>query len=128
MHLVVNALMAIGTSAADRPDLAVLPLGTDNDYARTLAVPLHAGQALALIGRGIRRVMEVIRVECAEEAPCFAINLCSGGFTADMREALTDERKDRWGALAYLMAGAETLPNRTTYRVQLAYDDGPSEA
>lgn len=127
VHLIANALMGVGSSADDRPTLAVLPLGTGNDYARTLAVPLDPKEALSLIALGERRTVEVIRIEAEGSAPCYAINVCSGGFTAEMLDALTDERKERWGAFAYLLAGAETLPTRTVYRVQLTCDDGPPE-
>jgi diacylglycerol kinase (ATP) len=67
----------------------------------------------------------MIRIDAAEGSACHAINLGSGGFTAELRDALTDERKAQWGPLAYLIAGAATLPNRATYRVRLTCEDRP---
>jgi diacylglycerol kinase (ATP) len=128
VHAVANALLAEGTSADDRPALAILPFGTGNDLARTLAVPFDPKAALALIASGARRHLEVIALRAPSDAPCYAVNVVSGGFAADMRERLHDGLKKRWGPLAYLIAGLETLPSATVYRLRLRRDAGPEES
>jgi diacylglycerol kinase (ATP) len=124
VHAAANALMAVDAPPAERPALAVLPFGTGNDLARTLAVPLDPTEALALIGYGQRRFLDLIHICPTEGGACYAINVAAGGFTADMRERLHSGLKKRWGPLAYVIAGLETLPNATVYNVRLRRDGG----
>lgn len=61
IHEVVNGLMA--RDAAARPQLGVIPLGSGNDYARTLGMARNdVGAALAQIVRGTARPVDVGRV------------------------------------------------------------------
>ena len=47
IHEVVNGLMA--RPADDRPQLGVIPVGSGNDYARTLGVPAKVDRACDLL-------------------------------------------------------------------------------
>lgn len=61
IHEVVNGLMV--RDAAARPQLGVIPLGSGNDYARTLGMARNdVGAALAQIVRGTARPVDVGRV------------------------------------------------------------------
>ena len=53
-----------GLRAADLP-LAILPLGTTNELARTLAIPSDLAQACALIAEGVLRPIDAGRVNGA---------------------------------------------------------------
>lgn len=127
VHAVANALLEAGPTAEARPVLAVLPFGTGNDLARTLAVPLDPYAALALIDHGERRVLDLIHICPTEGGACYAINLASGGFTAEIRDRLDDGLKKRWGPLAYAIAGLQMIPDATVYDVGLRCDDEPEE-
>ena len=131
VHLVANGLMKAGTTAATRPVLGVIPLGTGNDLARTL--DLDAGlspvEAVDAIRRAPVRTLDLIRVSHRDDhdATDYAVNVCAGGFSGTVDEVMTDELKSTWGPLAYLVGAVKALPEIETYDTRVAWDGGPEE-
>jgi lipid kinase YegS len=97
---VVNGLAAAGGTAA----LAVLPLGTANDFARGLGIPPAMDAALRVAAEGARECMDVARVN----RRCF-INVSTGGFGAAATRSADPGFKRYLGPLAYLVRGARQL-------------------
>jgi lipid kinase YegS len=100
LNQVVNGLAAAGTRTA----LAVLPLGTANDFARTLKLPDDLAGALRLSAEGGTEEVDVARVN----RRCF-INVSTGGFGAAATQEASRSVKRRLGVLAYVLNGARTL-------------------
>jgi diacylglycerol kinase (ATP) len=121
IHTVVNVL----AGHIDRTRLGILPLGTGNDRARTLAIPTDPLRAVEVLAGGIERRIDLIRVESAGRM-LHCVNVAAGGFSGQMQELLTDDVKAWWGPLAYLRGAANVLPNLTDYDTTLRLDDGPA--
>lgn len=117
---------ATGLATANRrTTLAVVPLGTGNDFCRTMAIPLEALSAIELLRAGTPRDVDVIRVEGTPRD--YLINAATGGFSGKVAAEVTSELKAAWGPLAYLRGALGPVTDPPTYHVTLRYDDGPPE-
>ena len=120
---VVNGMMP-GERAAT---LGIIPLGTGNDLARTLALPNDPRDALALVLADGHRPIDVIKATSGDRT-VYGINAAAGGFTGQVNEIMTSEMKATWGPLAYLFGAASALPDLRDYHTRIALDDEPEEA
>lgn len=120
---VVDGLAAGGARAR----LGILPLGTGNDLARALAIPLDVDAAVATLAEGNERTIDLIEVRASGAAPTLAANVAAGGFSGRVDEEMTAEAKDRWGTLAYVLGAMKVLPDLSGYRTTIAWDDGEAE-
>ena len=104
----------------DKP-LAVLPLGTANDFARTLGVPADAIEAAetALSGRE-----HGIDIGSVNGRPF--INVASVGLAAKVTEAQSTALKRRWHVLSYLISLWRAVWEARPFYSEVELDGAPA--
>lgn len=104
--------------------VGLIPLGTGNDFGRSIGVPPDVDEAIDLIRAGETRAVDLVRVTSDEVR--YFVNVSAGGFSGLVNEKLTAEMKKTWGPLAYLRSAAAALPELRAYRTTLAFDNDES--
>lgn len=101
---VAAALAQRDASAEALPALAVLSLGTANDFASAAGIPVEAEAALELVRTSTPQPMDVLRID-ADGAQHWCINLASGGFGTTVTTETQEGLKKMLGGLAYVVSG-----------------------
>lgn len=111
----VNGVASAG--ALDRMCFGIVPLGTGNDFAAALDIPLDENEALQVLLRG-----REIRTDLGKVNGRLFLNTSGGGYIAEVSVNVTPQLKTLAGRLAYLIGGAQALfeyePVRATVRAQ----------
>lgn len=100
-------------SAADLPALALVPLGTGNDFATAAGIPVDAAAALGVARDAPARPVDLLRIESLQPGGASRVhwcaNLASGGFGTQVTVATHEGLKKILGGLAYLLTGIASL-------------------
>ncbi|MFL5350409.1 MAG: lipid kinase [Hyalangium sp.] len=97
--------------------LGVLPLGTGNDFARSLGIPASVEEGCELIAQGYTARVDV---GLANGRPF--LNAASLGLATAIARRLTKRLKQRMGKLAYPLAAATQLGELQPFRVRMKAD------
>lgn len=84
--------------------LGIIPMGTANDLARTLGIPMDLSQAAEIIVRGEKRPVDVGMVN----GHAF-FNVASIGLSSDLAQSLDPVMKKRFGRLGYALAAMKVM-------------------
>jgi diacylglycerol kinase (ATP) len=110
-----RALNALRDRLAD-VNLGLVPMGTGNDFARTLGLPRDARAAARVLVQGIDREVDVWRARSSGVDRLF-VNACMGGFPVEVNEAIDESLKRRFGPLAFWVGGAKAASDLTRYDI-----------
>ena len=124
VHEVVNGLMRI--DAKKRPTLGVIPVGTGNDFAHNVGLPLDLGDAAHCLFAGKTRLVDVCTISDDKGRQEYWDNTAGIGFSGAVNIAGRKLIKVR-GFLRYLIAVLETILFRPpTIDARIQIDDQPT--
>ena len=115
VNYVLNAMKRKGL---DIP-VGVIPAGTANDFSGAVGMPRDPLEAARQIAGG-----EVERVDCGCVNGLWFVNVFSFGIFTTTSQRTSDERKHRFGKLAYLFEGARELRTMHAVPLRVKTDDG----
>ena len=105
-------------SAEALPALALLPLGTANDFASACGIPADPEAALRLVRDGAAVPMDLLKLDANGQAH-WAANLASGGFGTEVTTETHEGLKKLLGGLAYVVTGLTKLGRIEPQRARL---------
>jgi lipid kinase YegS len=106
---VATTLAQRDEDAHDLPSLALVPLGTANDFATAAGIPEDPAEALAMARDAPARPIDLLRIDGANGEPHWCANLASGGFGTQVTVETDEGLKKMLGGLAYLITGISRL-------------------
>jgi YegS/Rv2252/BmrU family lipid kinase len=110
---------AASVLAHTRTTLGVLPLGTANDFARTLDIPSALPAAVDTLLAG-----KVVDVDLGRVNGSVFLNVASLGLSVGVTRRLTPQLKRRLGRLAYPAATLAAYRHHRPFAARLELDDG----
>jgi len=114
---VANAV--IGTPAV----MAILPLGTSNDFARSLNIPLLVENAVRLISNGRVSRVDAGRLRRDGQPPRHFVHAAAAGLNVQFAKFATRaDLRQRLGKLTYAIAAALALKERPVFRARVEYE------
>jgi diacylglycerol kinase (ATP) len=102
--------------------LGLLPLGTANDFARTLGIPADVEKACETIAGG-----KIVDVDLGLAGDNYYVNVASAGLSVGVTQALSSRLKRRIGALAYPTAAIRAFLSHEPFSARLTFPGGDHE-
>lgn len=99
--------------------LAIFPMGTANDLARSLGVPANLLEAAQVIVDGKRELISLAKINNEH----FFINVAHVGLGVDVTRELSSDSKKLFGVFAYLGAFLSAIKQNKSFKVHIKTDD-----
>lgn len=97
-----------------RPDVAIIPEGTSNDFARTLQIPVDAEEAAQLLASGKPKAVDIGRVNDR-----YFANFAGFGLVTEISENIDPQLKAYIGPVSYMISALKTIQESArTFRYQ----------
>ncbi len=114
---------AAGAAVNGKALFAVLPLGTSNDVARSLGMPMDPVDAARAITQGRVCAVDAAQVARADEPPAVFLHAATLGLNAAFADlATTGSMRERFGAVTYPVAAAAAVRRYQPFRCTVEHD------
>ena len=108
--------------AASDSVLGILPLGTSNDFARSLLIPIDPRRAAALLTEGKIAGVDLGRLLTPGEPARHFVHAATAGLNVTFaRFATRASVRERFGHLTYLVAAGQAFRERSAFDCELRY-------
>lgn len=114
VHETVNGL----SKGKVRPALGIIPLGTVNDLARALGIPLEPEEAIKVLSGNHVKEVDIAKVDGRYFASGFAL-----GRIPESIHQVTPDEKSKLGPLAYLLAGLKKLMKQEKIHLKVTCEE-----
>lgn len=105
--------------AGSQTVLGVIPLGTTNNFARSLALPLEIEPAIKQIAEGAVKPIDLGYLK-----KTYFANVAGIGISATIANSVDDAKKRRYGRLAYALEGLKQFIRHRPFMVNIKDKDG----
>lgn len=103
--------------------LGILPLGTSNDIARSLGIPLDPRAAAQTLARGVPRTIDAGRLAVPGSRPRHFVHAATVGFNVRFAQLATKSSiRRRFGRFTYAVAASRALRDHEPFDCELRYD------
>ncbi len=102
--------------------LGIMPMGTANDLARTLAIPMDLTAAARVIAAGQTR-----RIDMGTVNGHAFFNVASIGLSSELAQGLDPTLKKRFGRLGYALAATRVLTKASRFHATITEKDRTTE-
>jgi YegS/Rv2252/BmrU family lipid kinase len=121
LHAVVNGLMRQNKVESSSIPIALIPIGTGNDWAKTYKIPRTIEAAIQLLKTPNIKVQDVGKIDFldSKKPSVYFNNLAGIGF--DGLVAKKTETLKHFGKLSYLVAACQCLASFQNFEVEIIY-------
>ena len=112
---VVNGL----AGQVHRPRLGIVPLGTVNDFARALDIPLDPFKAIDIFGTPSVHAVDIGKIN-----KDYFANVLAVGEVAEATFQVSIEQKTKLGSLAYFLEGIKAFLRKEPLQLTVQHDEG----
>lgn len=115
---IANAIIESGANVA----LGIIPLGTGNDFARCMNIPLDPVQAAICISNNHQHAVDVVEVTSSARGRSYMLNMATGGTSTETTKNTSAKSKRLLKAFSYFANSWRSLMGRKLFRLVVNAD------